>query len=195
MWLLNVSVESIPHVHTNKIRFGIWWTLGGEIPSWFHHQDFQVLDIIDGFHDNHVVQTLVEEICYQSFDDIENGDFIQADSIVSMEVDITDFCGSSDSWGISLCVVLQDMNIDDAFDLYLEMTHKASEDEFFKKEMRWRVKFEGHSHQILTIYLPSSNFAVDCNKVEFIFYTTKIGSICCFTLRDILQPYSRFELP
>ncbi|KAI9095416.1 hypothetical protein K1719_026450 [Acacia pycnantha] len=169
----NVSVEPISHMDANNIRFGIWWTLGGKIPSWFHHQDFQVLDKIDRFQDKHVVQTSVEEISNQSFDDIENDAFIQADSIVSMEVDITDFRGSSDSWGISLCVVLQDMNLDDVFDLDLKMTHKASEDEFFKKEMRWGVKFERHSHQILTMYLSSGNLAVACNKVEFIFYTTK----------------------
>ncbi|KAI9072303.1 hypothetical protein K1719_045732 [Acacia pycnantha] len=142
----NVSVESI------NSRVGIWWTLEGEIPSWFHNQDFQVLD------------------------KIENGDFAQvdSDSIVSMEVDIADFRCSSESWGISLCVVIQDVDLDDdVFDLYLGMTHKASEEKFFKKDLRWDVMFEGHSHQTLTMYLPSSNFVVDCIKVELIFYTTK----------------------
>ncbi|KAI9095350.1 hypothetical protein K1719_026384 [Acacia pycnantha] len=149
----NVSVESIPpHMHTNNIRAGIWWTLGGEIPSWFHNQDFKVLDKIDS---RDVVQ-------------------VDYDSIVSMEVDIADFRGSSESWGISLCVVVQDVDLDDdVFDLYLGMTHKASKEEFVKEDLQWRVFFEGHSHQTLTMYLPSSNFAVDCIKAEFIFYTTK----------------------
>ncbi|XP_028800308.1 TMV resistance protein N-like [Neltuma alba] len=161
-------------VDTNNIRCSIWWILGSQIPSWFHNQDFQVLDKIDGFQDNHVVQTFEEENSYQSFHDTENGDFVQADSIVSMEVNIADFHGSSGSWGTSLCVVLQDMGLDDAFDLYLKMTCKASGDEFFKKEIGWPVSFEGHSHQILIMFLPSINFADDCNKVEVVFYTTRI---------------------
>ncbi|XP_028782182.1 uncharacterized protein LOC114738307 [Neltuma alba] len=170
----NGFVESFPHMHTNNVRFAIWWVLGSEIPSGFHNQDFQVLHKIDGFQDNHVVRTSEEEISDQSFHEIKNGGFVHADSIVSMEVDINDFRGSRESWGISLCIVLQDMDLDDVFDLlYLNMTCKAPEDEFFEEETRWRVSFEGHSHQIFIMYLPLSNFAVACNKVEVIFYTTR----------------------
>ncbi|KAI9095405.1 hypothetical protein K1719_026439 [Acacia pycnantha] len=125
----NASVESTPpHMHTNNIRAGIWWTLSGEIPSWFHNQDFKI------------------------------------SLIFAVRVKVGEF----------LCVIVQDVDLDDdVFDLYLWMTHNALEEEFVKKDLRWLVFFGGHSHQTLTMYFSSSNFSVDCIKVEFIFYTTK----------------------
>ncbi|XP_054817291.1 disease resistance protein RPV1-like isoform X1 [Prosopis cineraria] len=165
----NASMAYFPQSRVYNLELAIWWILGNEIPSWFHNQDFQILDKIVGFQDNHVVR-IFEQTCH----DDENGNFIDADSIVSIEVDITHFHDSSKSWGISLCVVLQDIDLDDVYHLDLLMTCKASGDEFFKKEIGWGVKFEGHSNQMLTMYLPLSNFTVSSSKVEFIFYTKKI---------------------
>lgn len=65
-----------------------YWILGSEIPSWFHNRDFHVLDKIDRFRDNHVVQTSNREISSQRFQDIKN-DVVHADSIVSIKVDVS----------------------------------------------------------------------------------------------------------
>ncbi|XP_028782172.1 TMV resistance protein N-like [Neltuma alba] len=173
--------KSFPSTILHNMDFKVWWTLETDIPSWFHSQNVQFLHEVDGFQDNHVVQISKREISCKDLDHYHPnviGGFVPSDSIVSIKVDVCHLCGSSIRWGISLCIVLQDLDLPlcggDVFSRILQLTYKASQDKFFKKELSWTIAMGNNPNQMLMIHLPGSNFrVVDCGQIEFIFYTQK----------------------
>ncbi|XP_028800271.1 TMV resistance protein N-like [Neltuma alba] len=181
----NEFSKSFPSRILDNMDFKAWWIQKSDVPSWFNNQDFQFLLKVDGFQDNHVVQLSKIEFPCDEFDHCHSnvvGGFVPSDSIVSIKVDVSHLCGSSARWGISLCIVLQDLDVplcaEDVFVRTLRLTYKFSQDEFFKKESSWRIVMGNNPNQMLMIYFPRSNFKViDCGQIEFIFYTQKYKRI------------------
>ncbi|XP_054818304.1 TMV resistance protein N-like isoform X2 [Prosopis cineraria] len=171
--------KSFPSRISNKMVYKSWWTLESDIPSWFHNQNIQFHDKVDAFQDNHVQISEIKISC-QDFCPCHRiliDGFEPSDSIVSVKVDISHVCGSGVWWGISLCIVLQDQDLpvsgEDVFHRKLLLAYKSSHDDFFKHRDSWMVGMGNNPHQMLMTYFPSSNFIVDCDQIEFIFYTQK----------------------
>ncbi|KAI9126523.1 hypothetical protein K1719_002119 [Acacia pycnantha] len=171
--------RSFPSRISANMAFKVWGMLESDIPSWFHNRYFQFIHKVDGFQDNHV-QISKREISCKDFDQYDHnmiGGFVPSDSIVSIKVDISHLCGSSGRWGISLCIVLQDLDVplcsEDVFHRRIYLTYKASQDKFFKKELSWSIAMGKKPNQMLLIHSLSSNFTVDDGQIEFIFYTQK----------------------
>ncbi|KAI9116638.1 hypothetical protein K1719_012296 [Acacia pycnantha] len=172
--------RSFPSRISANMAFKVRRMLESDIPSWFHTQNIKFIHKVDGFQDNHVVQISKREFSCKDFDQFDQnmiGGFEPSDSIVSIKVDISHLCGSSVRWGISLCIVVQDLGVPlcggDVFDRKIRLTYKASQDEFFKKELWWTMAMGNNGNHMLLIHSFSSNFTVDDGEIEFVFYTQK----------------------
>ncbi|KAI9072896.1 hypothetical protein K1719_045141 [Acacia pycnantha] len=168
-------------ISANNMAFKVWSIPETDIPSWFHNQNFQFIHEVHGFQDNHVVESSEREISCKDFDQYDDnaiGAFVSSDSIVSIKVDVSHLCGSSVRWGISFCIVLQDVDVplcgENVFHRTIRLTYKASQDKFFKKELLWWSTTMGNNaNHMLLIRSLNSNFTVDDGQIEFIFYTQK----------------------
>lgn len=165
---------SFPHSLSLDTQFVIWSTTGNQIPSWFHNQNFLSIEEIFGFRDKHIVRVL--GLSFLENNNNDGAAFWTADSIVSMKVDVSHFCGSSNSWGICMCLVVQEMtpaNSEHPFDRVVWLTSKATEDEFFQDEIGWVMPAKCDFPRILIMFFPCNDVRAGGNQIELIVYTSR----------------------
>lgn len=107
--------------------------------------------------------------------DNENHRVKIVDSIVSMKVDVSHYCGSSENWGISVCLVVQDMEPSNSkwVKPFIWLSSKSCKDEFFEYESGWEVSSLCKGPQLFIMFLPSTYITVGSEHIELILFSSK----------------------